>query len=76
MVLSPEWIPASSICSKIPQIQTFNPSEIASTSTSFASFKNLSIKTGLSLEALTASVRYFSNSDSEYTISIALPPKT
>ena len=38
-VESPEWIPASSICSIIPAIKIFLPSEIASTSTSIESFR-------------------------------------
>ena len=44
---SPKWTPASSICSRIPAIKTFFPSEIASTSISFAPNKNSSIKIDL-----------------------------
>ena len=44
---SPECTPASSICSKIPAIKTSLPSEIASTSISFASTKNWSINIAL-----------------------------
>ena len=55
--LSPECIPASSICSIIPATTTSCPSDIASTSTSVASGKNLSISIGCSGDALTAFVR-------------------
>ena len=51
---SPEWMPASSICSMIPPIMVVSPSEMASTSTSMASFRNLSINTGCSEEAIMA----------------------
>ena len=44
---SPECTPASSICSKIPEIKISLPSEIASTSTSFAPTRNSSIKIDL-----------------------------
>ena len=51
---SPEWIPASSMCSMIPPITTRVPSLIASTSTSIASSRNLSTRMGRSGEASTA----------------------
>ena len=51
---SPEWMPASSMCSITPAITTRCPSEIASTSTSIASSRNLSTSTGCSGEACTA----------------------
>ena len=44
--LSPEWIPASSMCSMIPATTVVFPSLIASTSTSIASSRNLSIRIG------------------------------
>ena len=46
------------MCSIIPATKTFSPSDIASTSTSMALFKNLSINTGLFPETLTASSIY------------------
>ncbi len=52
--LSPECTPASSICSIIPPITTFLPSEMASTSISIASSKYLSMSTGCLGETLTA----------------------
>ena len=51
---SPEWIPASSICSITPAIKTSSSSHKASTSTSIAFSMNLSINTGLSPDTLTA----------------------
>ncbi len=45
---SPEWIPASSICSITPATYTSVPSDKASTSTSIAFSKNLSIRIGCS----------------------------
>ena len=50
---SPEWTPASSICSIIPAINTSSPSHNTSTSNSIASSKNLSTKIGCSGETLT-----------------------
>ena len=44
--LSPEWMPASSICSMIPATTVSVPSLRASTSTSMASSRNLSIRIG------------------------------
>ena len=38
-VESPEWIPASSICSIIPAMITSSPSDMASTSTSIESLR-------------------------------------
>ena len=43
---SPEWIPACSMCCKIPPISISAPSEITSTSTSIASVKYPSSKIG------------------------------
>ena len=43
---SPEWIPASSMCSMIPAMNTSLPSERASTSISTASFRNRSMRIG------------------------------
>ena len=60
----------------IPPIKTDSPSEIASTSTSIASSKKRSNKTGESFETLTASLKYLLRSCSSYTISIARPPNT
>ena len=51
---SPEWMPASSMCSMIPPITTVVPSEMASTSISMASSRNLSTRIGWSGEACTA----------------------
>ncbi len=73
---SPECIPAASICSSIPPITHAWLSQIASTSTSIASSRNLSIRTGCSPETSTACSMYNSSSFSSCTISIALPPKT
>ena len=44
--LSPEWMPASSICCINPTMVTFIPSEIASTSISIALLIKLSINIG------------------------------
>ena len=57
-------------------IKTSLPSAITSISTSIASFKNLSSRTGESFETDTASSIYLFKSSSVVTISIALPPKT
>ncbi len=57
-------------------MMTVSPSETASTSISIAPSKNLSIKTGLSGEASTASSMYLSSISSEYMICIARPPST
>ncbi len=54
---SPEWIPASSMCSITPATTTSLPSDTTSTSTSAASRRNRSTRTGFSWEACTASVR-------------------
>ncbi|MBA1343652.1 MAG: hypothetical protein C5S52_08665 [ANME-2 cluster archaeon] len=43
---SPEWIPASSMCSMIAPIRTSVPSETASQSISTAPSRKSSIKTG------------------------------
>ena len=55
---SPECTPASSMCCMIPPINTLSPSQTASTSNSYASSKNLSIKIGCSPET---SVACFTN---------------
>jgi hypothetical protein len=73
---SPEWTPASSMCSMTPPITTVSPSEMASTSISIASSRNLSIRTGFSSDACTASARYRRSPSSSCTISMARPPKT
>ena len=52
--LSPEWTPASSMCSITPPITTRSPSLIASTSTSIASARKRSTSTGCSGDACTA----------------------
>ena len=52
---SPEWMPASSMCSITPPTIVRAPSQTASTSTSVASSRNLSIRTGCSGLASTAS---------------------
>ena len=44
---SPEWTPASSMCSMMPPMMQRVPSETASTSTSIASSRNLSMRIGL-----------------------------
>ena len=59
---SPEWMPASSMCSMIPPTTTVSPSARQSTSTSIASSRNLSIRIGCSPEAAKASP---ANSSSE-----------
>ena len=51
---SPEWIPASSMCCMIPPITTRVPSASASTSTSKASSRKRSSRTGCSGEASSA----------------------
>ena len=43
---SPEWTPASSMCSMMPATITWSPSAMASTSTSVASSRKRSISTG------------------------------
>ena len=58
--LSPEWMPASSICSMIPATTHCSPSATASTSISIASSRNLSMRMGRSGEASYA----FSTNDS------------
>ncbi len=45
---SPEWIPASSMCSMMPPTYRSVPSNSASTSISMASSRNLSTSTGWS----------------------------
>ena len=58
--LSPEWMPASSMCSMMPPITTAPvASAIASTSNSKASSRNLSTSTGCSGDASTALVPPF-----------------
>ena len=52
---SPECTPACSMCSMMPPISTCSPSQMASTSTSMASFRKRSISTGESLDTFTAS---------------------
>ena len=52
---SPECTPACSMCSMIPPMNTSLPSQIASTSTSIASLRKRSIRTGESFETFTAS---------------------
>ena len=44
---SPEWMPASSMCSMIPPMYTSVPSHSASTSISMASSRNRSTSTGM-----------------------------
>src|SRR5271165_1726747 len=51
-------MPASSICCIMPPITTSSPSESASTSTSIASSRNLSMRTGRSCEYSTACFIY------------------
>ncbi len=60
----------------IPPITTRSPSPIASTSTSNASSRNRSIRTGCSGATLTASRTYDSSRDSSNTMAIARPPRT
>ena len=57
-------------------IYTSVPSQIASTSSSIAWSKNLSIKTGASFETEIASAIYSLSSASLYTIFIPRPPRT
>src|SRR5438876_611019 len=60
--LSPEWMPASSMCSMMPPITTAPVrSAMASTSNSNASSRNLSTSTGCSGDASTACVMYRSS---------------
>ena len=51
---SPEWMPASSMCSMTPPRYSSAPSYSASTSISIASSRNLSISTGCSGDASVA----------------------
>ena len=53
---SPEWMPASSMCSMIPPMTARSASAMQSTSTSIASSRNLSTRIGLSGDASTALV--------------------
>ncbi len=54
--LSPEWIPASSICSMIAPMRTSRPSQTASTSISTAFWRKSSMRIGCSGDTLTASL--------------------
>ena len=75
--LSPEWIPAASMCCNIPPIYMCLPSEIASRSYSNASSKNWSTSTGLFWEI--SSPETWKNSSKpavSYAINIHLPPRT
>ena len=58
--LSPEWMPASSMCSMIPPITVILPSQTASTSTSTASSRKRSMSTALSGKSLNTPVMNFS----------------
>ena len=73
---SPEWIPASSMCSITAPTNTSVPSHTASTSISIAPSRNRSISTGWSGPAAAALATKRSSSSSPYTISIARPPST
>ena len=84
---SPEWMPASSMCSITPPTMTSVPSATTSTSTSMASGRNWSIRIGASFssardlrlsrrEASIAVRTNFSRPDSSWTISMARPPRT
>ena len=53
---SPEWMPASSMCSMTPPMYTSVPSHRASTSISMASSRNRSTSTGCSGESWVARV--------------------
>ena len=53
---SPEWMPASSMCSMIPPMYTSVPSHSASTSISMASSRNRSTSTGCSGDSSVARV--------------------
>ena len=55
-MLSPEWMPARSMCSVTPGIRISSPSEIASSSTSLPSMY-WSIKTGCSSENFRAELK-------------------
>jgi hypothetical protein len=54
---SPEWTPASSMCSSTPPTKVSSPSNTASTSTSMAPSRKRSTRIGWSGAALTASAR-------------------
>ncbi len=80
---SPEWMPASSMCSITPARYISVPSNNASTSSSIASSRNLSISSGgispaRPTAAASASARstYPASWASEYTISMPRPPST
>ena len=73
---SPEWTPASSICSIIPATTDKFLSAITSTSTSMASDKNLSINIGFFPKDEIILLMYWFRDSSLWIISIALPPRT
>ncbi len=54
---SPEWMPASSMCSITAGTKASRPSAMASASASMALSRNLSINTGRSGESSTAAFR-------------------
>ena len=73
---SPEWTPASSMCSITAGTKASVPSAIASASASMASSRNRSIRIGRSGETSTALARYSRSISSSCTFSIARPPRT
>ncbi len=73
---SPEWMPASSMCSMIPPRYRSRPSYRPSTSISTASSKNRSTNTGCSGAAWVARETYCSSEASSYTICMPRPPRT
>ncbi len=73
---SPEWIPASSICSITAGTNACVPSLMASASHSSAWFRKRSIKIGRSGVTPTAAFIYSAILSSSYTTSIPRPPST
>ena len=74
--LSPEWIPASSMCCITAATTTSSPSQSASTSSSKASSRKRSSSTGCSGEAATACFIIDSSESSSQQTNIARPPST
>ena len=73
---SPEWIPASSMCSMTPPRYSSSPSYSASTSISIASSRNRSTRTGREGLISVDSAMYEDSRVSSYTISMPRPPST
>ena len=75
-VESPEWMPASSMCSMMPATSTVAPSATASTSTSRAASRNLSINTGSASPTIVSRSSQSSRSSCAYATRMPRPPST